>query len=145
MIKRFTSDEIAFCQNREGVAESIRKEYWPHIRAKGYFLVVLPYIRQEKVGEVMITDNMRNEDQHHSVVAQVIDIGPVAYTDEKVCGGVAWAEIGDWIITPRIAGMRAARKIGQNDVMFRIIKEDDVVAVVSSPEEWEIRISSTRF
>lgn len=145
MQNRCISDGISFLsdEGRLAVSGQIRSEYWPHIRAKGYFIVVKPYIRPSKVGDVMVPESMRFEDQHHSVIAQVIDIGPVAYTEN--CGGVSWAEIGDWVIIPRVAGVRSAMKIGDTDVMLRIIKEDDIVAVVSDPTEWEIRISSTKF
>ncbi len=140
--KQFTSDEIGF---DVGDVEHIKSTYWPKIRAKGYYIVVKPYIRPAKVGEIMVSDSIRFEDQHHSVAAQVLDIGPVAYTDEKVCGGVKWCEIGNWVMIPRVAGARVAFKDGAEDVMLRIVKEDDIIAIISDPSEWEIRINQTKF
>lgn len=145
--KQFTSDNIDFINrlDRPQIVEEIKNTYWPKIRAKGYRIVVKPYIRPAKVGEIMVTDSIRFEDQHHSVAAQVIDIGPIAYTDEKVCGGMAWCQIGDWVMIPRVAGSRVAIKQGAEDIMLRIVNEDDIIAVINDPSEWEIRINQTKF
>ncbi len=144
---KFPSDNVNFIEDseRQLITDSIKKAYWPHIRAKGYFLIVKPYIRPDDVDGIAIPESMRTEDGHHSVVSQVIDIGPIAYANEEVCGGVSWAEIGDWVIIPRVAGIRVAHKIDGNDVMFRIIKEDDISAIINNPSEWEIRITQTRY
>lgn len=140
----FPSDGITFKEDLAAV-EAIKAEYWPHIRAKGYFLVVKPYIRPVNVGELMLPESMRFEDQHHSTIAQVIDIGPLAYTDEKICGGISWARIGDWVVIPRVAGTRIGLKRGSEDLVLRIVKEDDVIGAVYDPSEWEIRINQTRY
>jgi co-chaperonin GroES (HSP10) len=144
-LERFTSDGIIFSSDTASVQE-IKAIYWPKIRAKGYFIVVKPYIRPEKSDGLMIPDSLRFEDAHHSVAAQVLDIGPVAYTDEKICGGVSWAEIGDWVFIPRVAGSRVAFKDEKGaDVVLRIVKEDDIIAVIKDPAEWEIRITQTKY
>ncbi len=145
--KLFISDGIGFIADtdRQAVVDAIAAEYWTRIRAKGYFIVVKPYIRPETNDGVAIPESMRHEDSHHSVAAQVIDIGPVAYSDDDVCGGMAWAQIGDWVFIPRVAGARVAYKDGENDVMLRIVKEDDIIAVIKDPAEWEIRINQTKF
>ncbi len=131
---------------REEIQKGIQDKYWSKIRAKGYYIVVKPYIRDEKKDGLMIPESMRFEDSHHSVAAQVIDIGPVAYTDAQVCGGVAWCQVGDWVFIPRVAGSRVAFK-GENgeDVMLRIVKEDSIIAVIKDPSEWEIRINATKY
>ncbi len=146
-LKLFISDGIGFVDPsaRQSVISEIQQKYWGKIRAKGYFIVVKPYIRPQTNDGLMIPESVRDEDQHHSVAAQVIDIGPVAYSDDAVCGGVAWAEIGDWVFIPRVAGARVAYKDGENDVMLRIVKEDDIIAVIKDPSEWEIRITQTKY
>ena len=144
---RFTSDNVGFISNndRQDIVKSIQDEYWPHIRAKGYYLVVKPYVRPEKNDGLMLTESMRYEDQHHSVAAQVIDIGPVAYSYGDTCGNVSWAQVGDWVFIPRVAGARVAIKKNGTDVMLRIVKEDDIIATIKDPSEWEIRITTTKF
>ncbi len=145
---RFASDNISFLTDdeRKTIIEDISKNYWPHIRAKGHFIVVKPYVRPQKAGEVMLTDSMRSEDVHHSVAAQVIDIGPIAYTDQEISGGVSWCEIGDWVFIPRVAGARVGFKNADgSDTVLRIVRENDIIAVISDPSEWEIRINNTKY
>lgn len=144
----FTSDGISFvdADARVQQVETISSAYWQHIRAKGHFIIVKPYVRPVKSGEVMLPESLRAEDMHHSVAAQVIDIGPTAYTDSKFCGGVAWAEVGDWVFIPRVAGSRVALKNPDgSDTILRIVREDDIIAVINDPAEWEIRINSTKY
>ncbi len=144
----FTSDRIGFISASDSneIIKNIQELYWPKIRAKGYYIVVKPYIREEKKDGLMIPESMRFEDQHHSVAAQVIDIGPIAYTDSQVCGGLSWCEVGDWVFIPRVAGSRVAFKDENGgDVMLRIVKEDTIISVIKDPSEWEIRINATKY
>ncbi len=143
MPNRFTSDGISFGQSED--VESIKAEYWPHIRAKGYRIIVKPFIRPDN-GDILIPQSVLEEDKHHSVHAQVIDIGPVAYTDEKICGGVSWCEVGDWVFVPRAIGARVAHKHSDgSDVILRIVNEDDIIAIIKDPTRWEIRINATKY
>jgi co-chaperonin GroES (HSP10) len=148
MPNRCTSDQISFLDDsaRRVVVDNISAEFWPHIRAKGHYIVVKPYVRPKKTDEVMLPESLRDEDMHHSVAAQVIDIGPTAYIDEKFCGGVAWVEIGDWVFIPRVAGARVGMKSADgSDTILRIVNEDDIIAIISDPAEWEIRINATKY
>lgn len=144
---QYLYDNISFIEDdkRALIEEQIKADYWPHIRAKGYSILVKPYIRPTTVDGIAIPESMRFEDGHHSVASQVLDIGPVAYTDKDVCGELRWASIGEWVIIPRVAGVRVARKINGEDVIFRLVKEDDILAVINDPTEWEIRITQTRY
>lgn len=145
---RCINDRISFLDSnsRNVIIDNISETYWPHIRAKGHYILVKPYVRPVKAGQVMLPESLRAEDIHHSVAALVIDIGPTAYTDAKFCGGVAWAEIGDWVFIPRVAGARIGMKESDgSDTVFRIVRDDDIIAIISDPAEWEIRINATKY
>lgn len=148
MPKAFTSDGISFIDKTERnvIIDNISQLFWSHIRAKGHFIIVRPYVRPVSSDSVMLPESLRAEDMHHSVAAQVVDIGPTAYTDEKFCGGVAWAQVGDWVFIPRVSGSRVAIKNADgSDTMLRIVREDDVISVISNPADWEIRINATKY
>lgn len=125
----------------------IANKYHPLIRAKGYYIVVKPYTREEKTANgTLIPQSARDEDQHHSVACQVIDIGPTAYTDPKFSGGLSWAQIGDWVVVPRATGTRLSiwtEETVKED--FRIIREDDIIAIVSDPRRLQIKFTTTKF
>lgn len=120
--------------------EEIKAAYWPLIRAKGYYIIVKPYVRPEKVGSILLAGVSRAEDPFQTQVGQVIDIGPLAYTNRDMTGGLTWCQIGDWVTFPRIAGAMIFKKAGSGNadesIPFRRIKDDDIDGVISNPEDW---------
>lgn len=144
MTDRFTSDGVTFVteDERTVLKEKFTAEY-PDIHAKGYRIIVRPYIRPEKTsGGIILSNISRDEDQFHSLISQVISVGPLAYTDEKFCGGKAWCDVGDWVVIPRVTGTRIPSKDGET---LRIINEDDICAIVKDPEDWQVRITATKY
>ena len=144
MPSRYISDGLSFITDaeREELREKFKVEY-PDIAAKGYRIVVKPYVRPEKTsGGIILADTSRDEDQFHSLICQVISVGPLAYTDEKFCGGYAWCDVGDWVVIPRVTGTRIPAKGGET---LRIVNEDDICAIVKDPVDWQVRITSTKY
>lgn len=144
MPNRCISDELSFVNDDERAVlkEKFSADY-PDIIAKGYRIVVKPYVRPSKTaGGIILSETTTTEDQFHSLICQVISIGPLAYTDEKFCGGVAWCDIGDWVVIPRVTGTRIPSKGGDT---LRIVNEDDICAIVKDPTDWQIRITSTKY
>ena len=95
MTNHSISDGISFVSDEERakIKEELAAKYSGKIRAKGYNLVVVPYIRPEKTqGGIIIADTTRTEDQFHSQICRVVDIGPLAYTDSD-SGNLKWDEI----------------------------------------------------
>ena len=136
-----TDSHLTFRPFGDADKTSLTEKYHSHIRATGHFILVKPYIRPTKVDGILIDDDTRLEDGHHSTVAQVIDVGPIAYMDEKFSGGMFWCEIGDWVIIPRVAGCR----VSMGEEIFRLVPDDSIVAIVKDPVDWEIRINNTKF
>lgn len=130
-------DNIHFAQQPE-IVEEIKSAYWPLIRAKGYYLIVKPYVRPEKIGSIILADSSRTEDPFQTQIGQVIDIGPLAYTNKELTGGLVWCQIGDWVTFPRIAGALIFRKAAdeKSSIPFRRIKDDDIDGIISNPEDW---------
>lgn len=128
----FTKPELPFAES--GILSDIR--------ATGYFILVKPYIRPKEFEELEIPESSRFEDGHHSLICEVIDIGPEAYTDEKVCGSTAWCQVGDWVAIARATGIRLETRDG---VLLRLVNEDHIMAIVKDPAQWEIRVKHTKF
>lgn len=144
MPNRCISDGLSFVSDaeRDGLRKQFLTEY-PDIIAKGYRIVVKPYVRPAKTsGGILLADTSRDEDKFHSLICQVISVGPLAYTDEKYCGGYAWCDVGDWVVIPRVTGTRIPSKDGDT---LRIVNEDDICAIVKDPTDWQVRITSTRY
>jgi len=144
MVDRCIDDGVSFLTAAE--RDVLRAEFaaqYPDIQAKGYRLVVKPYVRPQKTtGGIILADTSRDEDQFHSLICQVISVGPLAYTDSKFCGGYSWCDVGDWVVIPRTTGTRIPAKDGD---VLRVINEDDVCAIVKDPTDWQIRITATKY
>lgn len=131
--------EFLDAPDRASIAEEIKQKYWPKIRAKGFYLLVKMYSRPEKsTGGILLADVTRNEDKYHANQAQVIDIGPIAYAKREYTGDKIWAKVGDWVMVPRVSGTLVGLKNGDSDEHFRIIKDDDVTAIIQDPAAWVI-------
>ena len=142
--ERYISDGISFTkdEDRQAIKDNLIAKYHHLIRAKGSNIIIAPFVRAKKTaGGIILTDSSVSEDQFHSVIAQVIDIGPLCYTDEKFTGPVSWCEIGDWIVVPRTGGQRVLLA----DESLRIIAEGDITAIVAGPEEFKVGISATKY
>ncbi len=141
--KHPSTDEIDFPVTDETVA-NIKATYWPVIRAKGYYIIVKPYKRAEKTqGGIIIPGMAAKEDVHQTQVGQVIDVGPLAYTNKELTGSEPWCKVGDWVMYPRIAGSMVFKKRtggDQEDQAFRRIKDDDVDSIISNPDDWVVGI-----
>lgn len=135
----YIDDGIGFTSvSKSAEIDNIKATYWPLIRAKGYYIIVKPYVRPEKVGSIIMADVTRAEDPFQTQIGQVIDVGPLAYSNKDLTGGLIWCKIGDWVTFPRIAGALIFQKASntKGSIPFRRIKDDDVDGVISNPEDW---------
>ena len=145
--ERYISDGISFLSEDERaiIKKDIIEKYHSMIRAKGAQILVAPYISPKKTaGGIILTDSIRSEDQFHSTVCQVIDIGPLAYTNEKFTDKVMWCDIGDWVVVPRTVGNRLPLS-GLDIDCIRIVSEDHITAIVKDPLDFQIKISATKY
>lgn len=145
-LNRCISDGIGFIdtESRETIKKELIEKYHDKIRAKGAQIIIEPYITPKKIGSIIMAESSRQEDMYHSVISRIIDIGPLAFTNPEYCGGVAWGDIGDWVVVPRTAGQRLPLASLETECL-RIVLDTDIVAVVKDPTDFQIKISSTKF
>lgn len=145
-LNRCTSDEIGFLDetSREEIKKDLIEKYHGKIRAKGAQIIIEPYITPKKVGSIIMAETARTEDMYHSVISRIVDIGPLAFTNPEYCGGLAWGDIGDWVVVPRTAGQRLPLASLETECL-RIVLDTDIVAVVKDPTDFQIKISTTKY
>lgn len=97
----------------------------------GWRILVMPYqaARQTKAG-LFIPDEVRERENVATVVAYVLRVGPLAYSDTARFGA-PWCKQGDWVCIGRYSGSRF--KIDGGEV--RIINDDEVIATVLEPTD----------
>ena len=96
----------------------------------GYkILVTLPDLEEKTDGGIFIPEKMRDMEQAASVVAFVLELGDLAYKDEKKFPTGPWCKARDWVLLRQYSGTRV--KIFGKE--FRLINDDTVEAVVDDP------------
>ncbi len=66
-----------------------------------------------------------------TVVGYVAKLGPDAYKDGNKFPEGPWCQEGDWIIFGRYAGARIQIEGGD----FRLLNDDEILAVINDPED----------
>lgn len=143
---RCTSDGVSFLDEtaREEIKKELIEKYHGKIRAKGAQIIIEPYITPKKIGSIIMAETARTEDMFHSVISRIVDIGPLAFTNPEYCGGIAWGDIGDWVVVPRTAGQRLPLATLETECL-RIVLDTDIVAVVKDPTDFQIKVSTTKY
>lgn len=94
----------------------------------------MPYQGTAKTqGGLHIPDEIRTREAVATVVAYVLQLGPLAYKDPDKFGTDAkpWCEKGQWVCIGRYSGSRF--KIDGGEV--RIINDDEVIATLLEPDD----------
>ena len=99
----------------------------------GWRLRVRPYMGREKTeGGIDVPDQARERESRATVVAYVLNVGPLAYKDlDKFGEAGPWCKEGDWVCIGRYAGSRFNIEGGE----VRIINDDEVIATIVDPDD----------
>lgn len=98
----------------------------------GWRIAILPYRGAEKTkGGIALAEETQRKQQVSTVCGYVLKVGPIAYADEAKFPTGPWCKEGDWIIFGRYAGARIPIDGGE----IRLINDDEVLGIVSDPED----------
>lgn len=100
----------------------------------GWRVLVMPYKGKAKTdGGLIVPDQIRDREALATVVAYVMRLGPLAYSDPNKFGDnpEPWCREGQWVCIGRYAGSRF--KIDGGEV--RIINDDEVIATILDPDD----------
>ena len=98
----------------------------------GWRLLVMPYMGREKTDSgIYVPDQTRERESRATVVAYVVKVGPLAYSDIDKFGDQPWCKEGDWVCIGRYAGSRFQIEGGE----VRIINDDEVIATIVDPDD----------
>ena len=91
----------------------------------------MPEMQAKTAGGVLLPDDHLGRESLATIVGNVVEMGPDAYSDAEKFPSGAYCSKGDWVIFRSYAGTRFKIK----DQEFRLINDDTVEAVVSDPRE----------
>ena len=97
----------------------------------GWRILVMPYQgTMQTKGGLHLPDEVRERETVATVVAYVLKLGPLAYSDTEKYGD-PWCAEGQWVCIGRYSGSRF--KIDGGEV--RIINDDEVIATILEPDD----------
>lgn len=103
----------------------------------GYRILLIPYtIPPRSRGGIHFTHETLNKEQLATTVGYVVELGPSCYTDDRFQEGGPWCKKGDYILFGRYAGARIMMNGEGDDLPLRLINDDEVLAVISNPEDY---------
>jgi hypothetical protein len=91
----------------------------------GWHVLVLQYIRPEKVGSIFLADQTRKEDEYQGRVGLVLALGPDAYADTVKFPNGPWCQVGDWVLWPPMES--AATRFRYGKAVLALINDDRVL------------------
>jgi chaperonin GroES len=96
----------------------------------GWRVLIKIKAAQEKTsGGIYLTPQSQDTARVAAMIGQVIELGGDAYSDLERFNQ-NWCEVGDWIMIGKFAGVRF--DIDKEE--YRIINDDEVIAVVTDPD-----------
>ena len=99
----------------------------------GWRMLILPYKGKAVTkGGIMLAKETIDRESLATVVAYVIKMGPLCYTDKNKFGEKPWCQEKQWVLIGRYAGARF--KLG-DDAECRIINDDEVIATIDDPDD----------
>lgn len=97
----------------------------------GYSLLIVIPRAEETFKDSVIAkiDRTKSHEEILSMVGRVVDMGSMAYADEKRFPTGPWCENGDWVVFRPNSGTRF--RVGNNE--YRLINDDSIEATVADP------------
>lgn len=99
------------------------------LRPAGRAVLVRPYKVQMSSSIIVVPEDVANREQMIEQRAEIIEIGPTAWSDEPV----PRAQVGEHVFVAKFAGFTA---IGPKDgVQYRFVNDKDIFAVITHVTE----------
>lgn len=97
----------------------------------GWHVLVLQYIRPEKVGSIIMAEQTRREDEYQGRVGLVLRMGPEAFTDVGKFPGGPWCKPGVWVTWPRLEASSTRMKYGK--VVLALMNDESILMTGVDP------------
>jgi co-chaperonin GroES (HSP10) len=106
----------------------------PGIRATGFNLVVAVEPADEKKGNILVPDSVREKETLVQTRGRIVSISPVAFDFANFDGDAP--KLGDAVIFAKLAGIRTTLADGKEG---RIIADKDVAAIIEEDCDQSLR------
>lgn len=109
------------------------------VRAAGWRILVEPVeVKRKSEGGIVFAEESVRAQEYLRYIGTVVDVGPLAYTGEKFrphpnAPAHPWCKVGDVVAFGKYAGQEVVARQGEEQKRFRLINDDEVLAVVQNP------------
>lgn len=109
-----------------------KKKTWSQVKMKykpcGHRVVVLVDVVEEfSAGGILIASSNKDRQQEATTTGTLMAYGKDAW---DFGDGKPWARVGDKVVFKQYEGLKFTEKEGDKTITYRIMNDDDVVAVV---------------
>lgn len=101
-------------------------------RPVGYNVMLLQYVRPDKVGSLIMPAKVQTEDEFQNCIGFVLACGPDAYGDKIKFPNDPWVKPGDWVMWPRARSSVSRIKI--KGVVLAFMPDDAFNGADINPE-----------
>lgn len=105
----------------------------PQPKPQLWFVLIKPYEGQaESAGGIVFADETLDHQKTLSMVGQIVDMGPRAFTDDRFQGSEC--KIGDWVVYATYTGKKISMRDGRE---FLIMNDDNILGVIGDPRDYK--------
>jgi co-chaperonin GroES (HSP10) len=105
------------------------------VRPTGYRILIQPIkVEDFTPGGLALPEEVKTAKSYLRYVGRVIALGPNAYQHPKFQGAPPWCKEGDWVIYCQNNGQPVVLKVDGTEEAYRLINDDEVLAVVDNPD-----------
>lgn len=98
-------------------------------RPCGWRVLLKPMKAPDRIGSILLSDESKSATQFKMAVAEVISVGPEAYTGDRFT--TAWCKPGDYVFIGKYAGSPLTYA-GED---YKMVNDDEIIAVVPDPSK----------
>lgn len=92
-------------------------------------LVKIPEVKEVTKGGIQLPPSMIDNEKILTMFAEVVALGPLAYTRNDMIAGEPWCDPGDTVLISKYAGTR----ILVDGEEMRVCNDDEIQAVIPDP------------
>lgn len=109
------------------------------VRPVGWRILVEPVeIKRETAGGILLAEEAVKAQEFLRYIGKVVDMGHLAFSDDKFRHhpkepAVRWCAPGQFVAFGKYAGQEVIVNVGDEQKRFRLLNDDEVLAVVDDP------------
>lgn len=109
------------------------------VRAIGWRILIEPVeVKRQSEGGILLAEESVKAQEFLRYIGKVIGMGELCYAGDKFkphpnAAAKRWCEVGDFVAFGKYAGQEVIAKVDGEPKRYRLINDDEILAVVTDP------------